>query len=56
MPQAIGAAVGPIFGLAAGSTGALALGQIITTILVNVALGSLEFRDEHGEQWIACDD
>lgn len=32
------------------------IGQVVSSIVINVALGALEFRDENGVTWRACDD
>lgn len=51
MPAAVGAAIAPIFGVAAGTATALAIGQVFTSVLVNLALGALSYVDENGDEW-----
>ncbi|MGQ0430117.1 MAG: hypothetical protein ACT4UQ_09310 [Gammaproteobacteria bacterium] len=49
MPQVI-PAIPAVLGYAVGT---ITVGQLVATILVNVALGSFEFVDEDGERWVA---
>lgn len=52
MPQVASALAAFGAFLASGTIAA----NIVTAILINIGLGSLEFRDDEGELWVAVDD